>query len=78
MKAASVWCPHGYDECIEGCVYPGRCGRFNSTEEIQMKSRGVMEAVEGTNIGDIEIIGGVRLCHPFKFRSQRKNTGHGL
>ena len=21
-------CPHGYDECWNGCCYPGRCGRF--------------------------------------------------
>lgn len=22
------YCPHGYDECQDGCCYPGRCGRF--------------------------------------------------
>lgn len=23
------YCPHGYGECEQGCVYPGRCGRFS-------------------------------------------------
>jgi len=23
-----MYCPHGYDECWQGCIYPGRCGRF--------------------------------------------------
>lgn len=21
------YCPHGYDECWDGCCYPGRCRR---------------------------------------------------
>ena len=29
----AVYCPHGYDECWQGCVYPGRCGRFTNEED---------------------------------------------
>ena len=27
-EVLNVQCPHGYDECWQGCAYPGRCGRF--------------------------------------------------
>jgi hypothetical protein len=27
-QAKAFYCPHGYDECWQGCCYPGRCGRF--------------------------------------------------
>ena len=29
--AANVQCPNGYDECWQGCCYPGRCGRYGAT-----------------------------------------------
>lgn len=30
----TLQCPHGYDECWNGCVYPGRCGRFKRAAEL--------------------------------------------
>ena len=27
---SAVYCPHGYDECAQGCAYPGRCGEVQS------------------------------------------------
>jgi len=32
-----MYCPHGYDECDRGCVYPGRCGRFTAKEGAEHK-----------------------------------------
>jgi hypothetical protein len=32
-NSEATYCPHGYDECWRGCVYPGRCGRFEGLDE---------------------------------------------
>ena len=29
LVPSAGYCPHGYDECWQGCCYPGRCGQFN-------------------------------------------------
>ena len=28
------YCPYGYDECWNGCCYPGRCWRRTSDEKL--------------------------------------------